>query len=128
MDTLGEKIKRLRTQENMTQEELAQRLGVARATVASWEINRREPDYATLRKIASIFGVTIDYLLNHENQVARVDAALKDDPELLEFWQEVKRNPNLILILKGLRNAPDKDIRKVIQLIKIVREEESRES
>ena len=63
MKTLGEKIKRLRNK--LTQEELAAILGVDRSTLASWEVNRREPDIATLRRIADFFGVSIDWLVGH---------------------------------------------------------------
>ena len=63
METLGDKIKHLRGK--LTQEELAVILQVDRSTLASWEVNRREPDIATLCLIASFFHVTIDWLVGH---------------------------------------------------------------
>jgi transcriptional regulator with XRE-family HTH domain len=59
--TLGDRIKELRSE--LTQEALAMILQVDRSTLASWEINRREPDIATLRRIASYFKVSIDWLV-----------------------------------------------------------------
>lgn len=64
METLGEKIKLLRNK--LTQEELAALLKVERSTLASWEVNRREPDIATLCRIASFFQVSIDWLVGHD--------------------------------------------------------------
>lgn len=63
METLGDKIKLLRNK--LTQEELASILKVERSTLASWEVNRREPDIATLRRIATHFQVSIDWLVGH---------------------------------------------------------------
>lgn len=50
--TLGEKIKNLRTRNNLTQEELADRLFVTRTAVSKWETNRGYPDIANLKSIA----------------------------------------------------------------------------
>lgn len=63
MEKLGEKIKHLRNK--LTQEELAAILKVDRSTLASWEVNRREPDIATLCRIAAYFQVSIDWLVGH---------------------------------------------------------------
>ncbi|MEG6584819.1 helix-turn-helix domain-containing protein [Dendrosporobacter sp. 1207_IL3150] len=63
METLGDKIKQLRN--DLTQEELASLLKVDRSTLASWEVNRREPDIATLCRIASMFNVSVDWLVGH---------------------------------------------------------------
>ncbi len=63
METLGDKIKLLRNK--LTQEELAALLNVDRSTLASWEVNRREPDIATLCRIATFFQVSVDWLVNH---------------------------------------------------------------
>ncbi|SMC51034.1 helix-turn-helix domain-containing protein [Sporomusa malonica] len=63
MESLGEKIKLLRNK--LTQEELAAILKVERSTLASWEVNRREPDIATLCRIAAYFQISIDWLVGH---------------------------------------------------------------
>lgn len=59
-----ERLKSLRNQKGVTQDEVANALGVSRATVAGYESGKkREPDYETLRKIADYFSVSTDYLL-----------------------------------------------------------------
>lgn len=73
MGTLGEKIKQLR--HKLTQEELAVILGVERSTLASWEVNRREPDIATLCRLADFFKVSVDWLVGHKSGKAPRPAA-----------------------------------------------------
>ncbi|GAW91322.1 helix-turn-helix domain-containing protein [Calderihabitans maritimus] len=85
--TLGKKIKFLRTEKGLTQEELAKALGIARATLASWEINRREPDYSMLQKIADFFDVTVDFLLGRTDNPKGYSDEPPSDMELEELLQ-----------------------------------------
>ena len=64
----GEKLKQLRTGQNMTQQQLAARLGVANSVVSYSENGERFPSYDVLIKIARTFHVTCDYLLDVERQ------------------------------------------------------------
>ena len=60
MEGLGNKLKLVRG--TRSQEEFASILGVDRSTFASWEIDRREPDLATLIKISNLSGISLDWL------------------------------------------------------------------
>ena len=68
METLGDRIKQLRNK--LTQEELASLLQVDRSTLASWEVNRREPDIATLCRMAEFFHVSVDWLVGRKADLA----------------------------------------------------------
>lgn len=61
--TIGERIKFLRNQMGLTQEELAKFLSCPRATLGNWEIGRTEPDSEMLGKIAGFFSVSLDFLI-----------------------------------------------------------------
>ena len=61
---LGNKIKKLRKQNNLTQENLAEMLGVSYQAISRWENNITSPDISTLPILANIFDVTVDYLLD----------------------------------------------------------------
>ena len=61
------KIKEFRLSENMTQEELATKIGVTRSTVAMWEAGEAKPRVETLLSIAKIFNCTTDELLKEES-------------------------------------------------------------
>ena len=56
----------LRKLNNMSQEELASRLGVSRQTLSKWETGESVPDIQKCSQLADIFGVTLDDLVNHE--------------------------------------------------------------
>lgn len=63
---IGGKIAELRKEQGLNQKELAKKIGVSRSALSLYEIDRREPDLETVKKIASLFGVTTDYLLGAE--------------------------------------------------------------
>ena len=65
MGTFAERLQATRKSKQITQAKLGQMLGVQRSTVAKWEIGRREPDYATVGKLATMLGTSTDYLLGH---------------------------------------------------------------
>lgn len=60
------KIKELRKSKKITQEKMASQLNIARSTLSMYEINKSQPDNATLIKIADYFGVSVDYVLGRE--------------------------------------------------------------
>lgn len=63
---LGEKLIKLREKEGLTQSEVAKIFNAQQASYSKWELNQRNPSYDTLKLIASHYGVTIDYLLDHK--------------------------------------------------------------
>ncbi|MBP3619689.1 MAG: helix-turn-helix transcriptional regulator [Clostridia bacterium] len=67
MQTLGQKIKELREENNLTQIELARLLFIDKSTVAKYETDVIEPSYDLLKKLAKLFKVSTDYLLGMED-------------------------------------------------------------
>jgi transcriptional regulator with XRE-family HTH domain len=61
--SFGNILKLLRNNKGLSQRQLAKKLNVAPSTLAMYELNKREPDYETLGKIADFFDVNTDYLL-----------------------------------------------------------------
>lgn len=61
---VGERIKELRTNANMSQSELAAMLGVSTSTIGMYEQKRRKPDVIILKKLSKIFDVNIDSLMD----------------------------------------------------------------
>lgn len=60
---IGEQIVRLRLEQNMTQEMLAEKLGVSRQAVTKWESSVSVPDISNLIQIADLFQVSLDRLV-----------------------------------------------------------------
>jgi transcriptional regulator with XRE-family HTH domain len=77
----AERLKKIRNEKGVNQITLAQWLGVTQGTIGNWETGKREPGYATLEKLAGYFGVTPDYLLGHDSEVALLARKLAGVPD-----------------------------------------------
>ena len=99
--TIGENIKKLRTTKNMTQEDLAKRLGVTKATISSYENFMRMPTYDGLIRIARIFQVTTDNLLGLSNKYSIDVSGLN---------QRQRNAVNDIIQLYNFQNAKIKEL------------------
>ena len=64
--TLGERIKACRQQAGMSQEKVAELVGISRQAVTKWETNQSAPSTENLFKLAEIFETTVDMLLHEE--------------------------------------------------------------
>ena len=67
-DKIGNFIKSLRIEKNLTQKELADILGVTYQAVSKWENGKNVPDIGTMKLISEKFNVNIDEILNGEKQ------------------------------------------------------------
>ena len=65
-----EKIVELRKQKGLSQEELAEQLGVSRQAISRWELGQTLPDIPNLLQLCEMFGVSADYLVRDEEQAA----------------------------------------------------------
>lgn len=76
----GCKLKELRTAQKMTQQQLADRIGVAKSVVSYYESGDRYPSYDVLIRIAHIFHTSTDYLLDFDKEnVIDVTGLSKED-------------------------------------------------
>lgn len=66
---LGQSIYRLRTQQHLSQSELADALGVSRQSVSKWESGSAVPDLDKLIRLSHIFGVSLDQLVQGASAV-----------------------------------------------------------
>ncbi|MGO4498849.1 helix-turn-helix domain-containing protein [Paenibacillus sp. 2RAB27] len=63
------RLKYLRNQKSMTQEQLGQKINVTKVSISGYENSNRTPDMETLQKIADFFEVSVDYLLGRSDSV-----------------------------------------------------------
>lgn len=68
MNNVGKKIVTLRNRENITQDELARRVGVTRQAISKWERGEGLPDLYNITLLAKALGVTVDDLVQSESQ------------------------------------------------------------
>lgn len=64
--SLGEKISNLRKREAMSQEELSEKVGVARQTISKWELDETAPDIKQAQELSQIFHISLDELVGNE--------------------------------------------------------------
>ncbi len=65
--SIGEIIRLLRIENNMSQTALGNILYVSQDTISSWELGKSKPDFDMLRNIAIIFDISLDELMDMEN-------------------------------------------------------------
>lgn len=80
MDILGKNLTNLRSEKMITQEQLADAIGVTRKAISSYENGSRQPSYDILFRFASYFHVSIDFLLGRQSDLI-IDATGLDGRE-----------------------------------------------
>lgn len=100
----------LRRENKMTQQDVANRLNVARSTVAGYETKNRQPSHEKLTALASIFQVSVDYLLHGDNAVTISTTPLPPEPVT---------DRNLVERYRKLSVESRKDALAYIQLLEL---------
>lgn len=83
--TFGDRLREARLHNGLTQEQLAQRIGVAKSTLTGYEKGNREPDVFKIKRILEVLGVDSDYLLG----VSREKGRDKESAELLAQYMQL---------------------------------------
>jgi len=94
MVDIGEKLKGLRIEKHMTQQQVAAHAKVTKSVISAYETSTRYPSYDILIKLASLFGVSTDYLLGVESTRYFDATGLTD--------KNIELISNLISALKGM--------------------------
>ena len=82
MVDFGNTLKKLRLQEGLTQQQLADKLGITKSVVSYYELQERYPSPEVLTKLASVFHVTTDHLLGLDHHET-VDLAGLDEEDII---------------------------------------------
>lgn len=112
---LGSVIKRLRTEQGVTQDALAEYLGISYQAVSKWETGTTLPDITLLPKLAVFFGIRIDELfsVNHEDELERIDGMLQKEAMTDQNYSYAKR------ILDGILRENPKDVEAMKRYAKV---------
>ncbi|MDA7028652.1 helix-turn-helix transcriptional regulator [Bacillus sp. CLL-7-23] len=114
---LGDRLRELRESRKLTQDKLAEVLGISRGTYAHYEINKRKPDYDTLIQIAEFFEVTVDYLLGKPKS----ESVVKEEKASYEI-----DDPDLQIAFKDATDFSEEARQQAIDFIKFLKEKEKR--
>ena len=108
--TIGEKIKKTRTENGLTQEELASKMMVSRQAITKWEADKGIPDVSNLKLLAQLLNVSVDYLLDDG---VEIDInVIRETIDLSKYGKAVikKKLTNKLM----LDRYPDAEIRTLI--------------
>ncbi len=103
----GKFIAQKRKEKNLTQEQLAEKLGVSNKTVSKWETGKCLPDYSVMKALCGELGVTVAELMNGEEAKEKNDA--HNDEQMMDMLKRVQELENqknvtsgMMLIMLGL--------------------------
>ncbi|MDR2889052.1 MAG: helix-turn-helix domain-containing protein [Lachnospiraceae bacterium] len=79
---LSKQIKRYRTEMNLSQEELAEKIFVTRQTISNWENEKNYPDIHSILRLTSLFGVSLEQLIKGDLAMMREEIKAEDIKKL----------------------------------------------
>lgn len=88
----GERLKRLREDRKLSQQQLADRLNINRSTYARYELGQTQPDYETLQRLADFYEVSVDYLFGRENNNNLPGLTPKDEKDIAKRMEKIKKD------------------------------------
>lgn len=103
--TFGQKIKSLRREANMTQENLAELLSISPQAISRWETDVAMPDISLLPPLANLFNVTTDYLLGMETYQKDLRKA-EFDKAFHKYWEHDDKEKNYQIALRAVAEYP----------------------
>ena len=108
----AERLRLLRKQKDLSQQQLADKLGVSNSTISMYERGEREPDFEMLELIGDFFNVDTNYLLGKET-----GSTYYLDPEVAEMAQELFERPEIRVLFDASRKASKEDIEQVAAIL-----------
>lgn len=111
MQSFGDRLRNLRLEKNMTQEEVASYFGLHKTRISQYELNKRQADDDMKKKLAEFFNVSLDYLLGKTDIRESADDILrgKEPTIALHSYYEYDELPD----------EAKKEIKNFIEYIKI---------
>ena len=99
--TIGSYIAQKRRAQNLTQEQLAEKLGVSNKTISKWENGKCMPDYSIIQKLCTALHVTLSELMDGED-AADSSVRVYDDAQILDLLRRTQELECQKGILYGL--------------------------
>jgi bacteriophage CI repressor helix-turn-helix domain len=118
MKTLGARIKQLRKLKHYTGLELAKMLNVAVPTISMWESDKRRPGADMLQQIASIFNVSIEYLLTGNEPTPK---GYYEDPETAEYAEYLRTRPEAKMLFSASKDISKEEMEEVVNYIEYLK-------
>ncbi len=113
MSNFSNVFKALRIRDNLTQEELAIKLGVSRSTIGMYEQGKREPGIEGLEAIADFFNVNMNDLTGNTS-----DEEYYDNLQIRQISQLIFENKELLKLFKVAKNISEEDLPALTEIAK----------
>jgi transcriptional regulator with XRE-family HTH domain len=102
---IGARIRSVRRERGLTQDQLAETVGVSRSAVAQWETGRAGQLTPNLAKIAQALGVGVEFLTHGTDKRAAAEAASGDELAMLRLYRECSPEDRQFLLRTARRLA-----------------------
>lgn len=96
---IGSFISKKRKEKNLTQEQLAEKLGISNKTISKWETGRCMPDYAVIRPLCAELDITVSELMNGEESEEKLSQSGVENQimDLLKRTEELEKQKNQMI-------------------------------
>lgn len=105
-----DRLRELRRKNGCTQSDLAKILGLSQSTIGNWEAGIRQPNFTTLKRLAKIFNVSVDYLLGRDDEK---DTGKSDQKNFLYSTEF----PELETLYELTKTLPKENVKTIIKLL-----------
>lgn len=108
--SMGDRLRQLRLERHLSQEEVARQVGITRSAYSHYEINNRHPVYETLIKLAHYFNVSLDYIIGGSGAAHLDPPSETQEHRILELFKSMDQEQRqlsiglLLGIVEGERN------------------------
>ena len=110
-------FRKIREQSGLTQQQMADKLGVSRSAIGMYENGEREPNFETLELIADTFNVDMNYLLGKNPTTEVIPDRYSLDDDARDMAQFMYENPEYKVLFDASRKVKKEDIDFVKQMI-----------
>ena len=99
----------------LTQAQVGEAIGVSQNTYSYWENGKVKIDNESLGRLATLFNVSIDYLLNREV------VENSEDSDLWELREQLRRRPGMRILFSATKDASDEDLLKTVKILEALK-------
>lgn len=123
MAGFGKILRLLRQEKGLSQQELADALGISKSAISMYERGERQPKTSDIWElIADYFNVDMDYLMGRTNKTTKIidsnnNASYYLNDETKEIAQEIYENPDLRILFDASKNATPEDLQFIIEMV-----------
>ena len=108
MSYFSDTLIHLRRKAGLSQQQLADGLGLSRSAIGMYETGKREPDMETLRMFSEFFGVDMNTLTSTQTAA---------DAELAELLETLRNREDMKMLFKLAKDATPDDVRRAVKII-----------